>query len=70
MHFFLDKFFIEEALLALMFFLLWVHLFLPPGSFKKLITDVLVETLEPIQKRHKELMSDRAYLNEVLLDGE
>ncbi|XP_024514919.1 uncharacterized protein LOC112340547 isoform X1 [Selaginella moellendorffii] len=39
------------------------------GAFKFLLTDALVEHLDPIQKRYTEVMSDESYLDQVLCDG-
>jgi tryptophanyl-tRNA synthetase len=39
------------------------------GDLKRAVADVVVETIEPIQKRYHELLEDRAYLDSVLADG-
>ncbi|EFJ29194.1 hypothetical protein SELMODRAFT_92189, partial [Selaginella moellendorffii] len=39
------------------------------GAFKILLTDALVEHLDPIQKSYTEVMSDESYLDQVLCDG-
>ena len=39
------------------------------GQFKPLLAETTVAALEPIQEKYAELMSDRTYLNQVLLDG-
>ncbi len=39
------------------------------GDFKKAVGEAVVETLKPIQEKHKELMADRAYLDEVMKSG-
>lgn len=39
------------------------------GTFKTLLTDALVDHLHPIQVRYKEIISDSAYLDEVLAEG-
>lgn len=39
------------------------------GQFKPLLTDAIIATLEPIQKRFKELTQDRAALMAVLRNG-
>lgn len=39
------------------------------GVFKDAVADAVIATLEPIQKRHKQLMADKDYLNEVLKQG-
>ena len=39
------------------------------GQFKPLLAETTVEALRPIQEKYDELMSDRAYLNQVLADG-
>ncbi|KAL9230800.1 hypothetical protein vseg_006104 [Gypsophila vaccaria] len=39
------------------------------GTFKPLITDALIDHLQPIQTRYDEIMSDPAYLDEVLSNG-
>ncbi|KGN60313.1 tryptophan--tRNA ligase, chloroplastic/mitochondrial [Cucumis sativus] len=39
------------------------------GSFKILLTDALVDHLHPIQVRYNEIISDSAFLDEVLADG-
>ncbi|KAL0372148.1 UNVERIFIED_CONTAM: Tryptophan--tRNA ligase, chloroplastic/mitochondrial [Sesamum calycinum] len=39
------------------------------GSFKPLLTDALVDHLHPIQTRYAEIMSDTAYLDNILAEG-
>ncbi|PZO09721.1 MAG: tryptophan--tRNA ligase [Leptolyngbya foveolarum] len=39
------------------------------GQFKPLLAETTVEALRPIQEKYHDLMSDRAYLNQVLADG-
>jgi len=39
------------------------------GTFKPLLADALIDHLEPIQKRYKEIVQDEAYLTSVLEDG-
>ena len=39
------------------------------GQFKPLLAETTVEALRPIQEKYDELMSDRAYLNQVLTEG-
>ncbi len=39
------------------------------GQFKPLLAETTVEALRPIQAKYDELMSDRAYLNQVLAEG-
>ena len=39
------------------------------GVFKDAVADAVIATLEPIQQRHKQLMADKDYLNEVLKQG-
>ena len=39
------------------------------GTFKKLITEQLIESLEPIQKKYKLLINDPYQLNKILNDG-
>lgn len=39
------------------------------GDFKPRLADAVVAHLEPIQKRHAEVMTDRTYLAGVLKDG-
>ncbi|XP_038897944.1 tryptophan--tRNA ligase, chloroplastic/mitochondrial isoform X2 [Benincasa hispida] len=39
------------------------------GTFKTLLTDTLVDHLHPIQVRYEEIISDSAYLDEVLAEG-
>jgi tryptophanyl-tRNA synthetase len=39
------------------------------GEYKKIVSDVIIEQLAPIQKAYKNLMGDKAYLNKVLADG-
>ena len=39
------------------------------GQFKPLLAETTVEALRPIQEKYDELMSDRAYLNQVLAEG-
>ena len=38
------------------------------GAFKKLITEQLIESLEPIQKKYKLLIDDPYQLNKILND--
>jgi tryptophanyl-tRNA synthetase len=40
------------------------------GSFKPILADAVVAHIEPIQKKYKEVISDEAYLNKVLADGQ
>ena len=40
------------------------------GQFKPLLAEATVAALEPIQARHRELMADRAELDQVLADGQ
>ncbi|KAK4422258.1 Tryptophan--tRNA ligase, chloroplastic/mitochondrial [Sesamum alatum] len=39
------------------------------GTFKPLLTDALVDHLHPIQTRYAEIMSDTAYLDNILAEG-
>ena len=39
------------------------------GTFKKLITEQLIESLEPIQEKYKTLINDPHQLNSILLEG-
>ena len=39
------------------------------GTFKKIITEQLIDSLEPIQKRYKVLIKDPHQLNKILLEG-
>ena len=39
------------------------------GDFKAVLTDILVETLAPIQQRHRELMADLPTLESILKQG-
>jgi len=39
------------------------------GTFKKLISEQLIESLEPIQKKYKVLINDPYQLNKILLEG-
>ena len=39
------------------------------GIFKKLITEQLIESLEPIQKKYKLLINDPDQLNKILHEG-
>jgi len=39
------------------------------GTFKKLITEQLVESLEPIQKKYKLLINDHYQLTKILNEG-
>ncbi|PIA64666.1 hypothetical protein AQUCO_00100256v1 [Aquilegia coerulea] len=39
------------------------------GTFKPLLTDALIHHLHPIQVRYKEIISDSAYLDKVLVEG-
>ena len=36
------------------------------GVFKDAVADAVIAELEPIQKRYKEIISDKAYLNQVM----
>ena len=36
------------------------------GVFKDAVADAVIAELEPIQKRYKEIVSDKAYLNQVM----
>ena len=40
------------------------------GTFKKLITEQLIESLEPIQEKYKVLINDPYQLNNILKDGQ
>jgi len=39
------------------------------GKFKPLLTDTVIEALQPIQTKYAEIMADKAYLDSVLKDG-
>jgi tryptophanyl-tRNA synthetase len=39
------------------------------GTFKKLITEQLIESLEPIQEKYEVLINDPYQLNKILLEG-
>lgn len=39
------------------------------GEFKKALAEVVIETLKPIRKTYEELKGDKAYINEILIDG-
>ena len=39
------------------------------GQFKKLITEELIQSLEPIQEKYKLLINDPYQLNKILNDG-
>lgn len=39
------------------------------GDFKKAVGEAVVETLRPIQEKHKELMANKDYLNEIMKSG-
>lgn len=39
------------------------------GTFKTILTEALIDHLQPIQVRYEEIMSDPAYLDNVLLEG-
>ena len=39
------------------------------GRFKDAVADAVIATLEPIQKRYDEIISDKAYLQEVMTKG-
>ncbi len=39
------------------------------GSFKKLITELLIDALEPLQEKYKVLIDDPYQINKILLDG-
>jgi len=39
------------------------------GDFKKAVGEAVIETLRPIQEKHKELMANKDYLNEVMKSG-
>lgn len=39
------------------------------GKFKPLLTDTVIEALQPIQTKYAEIMGDKAYLDSVLRDG-
>jgi tryptophanyl-tRNA synthetase len=39
------------------------------GQFKPLLTEVLIETLKPIQDKYHDITSDKGYLESVLRDG-
>ena len=40
------------------------------GTFKKLITEQLIESLEPIQKKYNLLINDPYQLNKILNEGQ
>jgi tryptophanyl-tRNA synthetase len=39
------------------------------GDLKKQVLEVVVASLEPLQKRYKEITADAAYLDGILADG-
>jgi len=39
------------------------------GKFKPLLTDTVIEALQPIQTKYAEIMADKTYLDSVLRDG-
>ncbi|KAJ0566252.1 putative tryptophan--tRNA ligase [Helianthus annuus] len=39
------------------------------GTFKPVLTDALIDHLQPIQARYEEIMSDTGYLDQVLAEG-
>ncbi|KAJ9549656.1 hypothetical protein OSB04_022199 [Centaurea solstitialis] len=39
------------------------------GTFKIVLTDALIDHLQPIQARYEEIISDKGYLDEVLAEG-
>ena len=39
------------------------------GDFKKQVAEVVVQSLEPIQQRYREITADPAYLDGVLEEG-
>ena len=39
------------------------------GDFKKTVGEAVVAELEPVQKKYKELINDKAYLKECWTDG-
>lgn len=39
------------------------------GDFKKAVGEAVVETLRPIQEKHKELMANKDFLNEIMKSG-
>ncbi|KAL7166372.1 hypothetical protein ACSBR2_037110 [Camellia fascicularis] len=39
------------------------------GTFKNLLTDALIDHLDPIQLRYEEIISDAGYLDRVLAEG-
>ncbi|WPF88828.1 tryptophan--tRNA ligase [Cyanobacterium aponinum UTEX 3222] len=39
------------------------------GKFKPLLTDTVIEALQPIQNKYAEIMADKTYLDSVLRDG-
>ena len=40
------------------------------GSFKPVLTEAVINHLEPIQKKYNEVIKDDAYLNKILADGQ
>ena len=40
------------------------------GQFKPVLSDAVVEHIAPIQNKYNELMTDEAYLDSVLLEGQ
>ncbi len=39
------------------------------GTFKKMFTEQLIESLKPIQERYKVLINDQYELNKILIEG-
>ncbi|KAJ0914884.1 putative tryptophan--tRNA ligase [Helianthus annuus] len=39
------------------------------GNFKPVLTDALIDHLQPIQARYEEIMSDTGYLDQILAEG-
>ncbi len=39
------------------------------GAFKQAVADAVIAALEPVQTRYQALISDKAYLNDVLQKG-
>ncbi|GKF83220.1 hypothetical protein Tco_0244876, partial [Tanacetum coccineum] len=39
------------------------------GIFKHVLTEVLIDHLQPIQTRYEEIISDTGYLDQVLAEG-
>ncbi|KAJ0914876.1 putative tryptophan--tRNA ligase [Helianthus annuus] len=39
------------------------------GTFKPVLTDALIDHLQPIQARYEEIMSDTGYLDQILAEG-